>query len=448
MLWIALLPPDAQAGRDEREPWLWHALRFTPRVARLGDALLLEVAASTTLWGGRSQLARRLVQPEDLLPPRAWSWGPTSRVALARMRLAARSEAEPRDLPGGLPLHTLDAAVPHLALLERMGCRTWGDLHALPRGGLARRFGGELLDALDAAWGRRPERYDWCAAPETFDVRVELPALATAAPELMWAGQRLLGQLQAWLGARQRGALAVQLEWTHDLKRLDGVELPPTDHIDIRTARPTQDMAHLRRLLAERLARTPLAAPANHLRLRALDTVAWAGASTSLLPEDNVRGDRLHEFVERVSTRLGESHVLVPAPGDDHRPERMQRWVPARRAQASSREAAASMPDALLPTWLLPAPELLDVRGERPHHHGRPLRLLTRAWQVHTAWWESPAPPRRDYYVAESASCGLLFIYRESALATGRSDAADPQSPLFDTPPMRTHRWFLHGYYA
>ncbi|HEU4702325.1 MAG TPA: methylenetetrahydrofolate reductase, partial [Conexibacter sp.] len=42
-----------------------------------------------------------------------------------------------------------------------------------------------LLDALDAADGERPERYDWIALPEAFDRNLELPALATSAPELM-----------------------------------------------------------------------------------------------------------------------------------------------------------------------------------------------------------------------------------------------------------------------
>ena len=103
-------------------------------------------------------------------------------------------------------------------MLERTGCRTWGDLRALPRGGMARRFGAGLLDALDAAWGERPERYPWLTLPEVFDLKLELPALATGAPELMWSAQRLLSQLQIWLQARHRGVLALELEWTLDLR--------------------------------------------------------------------------------------------------------------------------------------------------------------------------------------------------------------------------------------
>jgi hypothetical protein len=82
------------------------------------------------------------------------------------------------------------------------------------------------------------------------------------------------------------------------------------------------------------------------------------------------------------------------------------------------------------------------MAGEQPQHAGRPLRRLTRAWQVQTAWWESPdAAARRDYYVAESASAGLVFVYRESCLGSGPEGEGA-------APPPRTHRWFLQGYYA
>ncbi|MFZ9635718.1 MAG: DNA polymerase Y family protein, partial [Alphaproteobacteria bacterium] len=61
-----------------------------------------------------------------------------------------------------------------------------------------------------------------------FDQSLELPAIAGSAPELMAAAWRLLGQLQLWLRARQQGVLAFGLEWRLDLRRLDGVLLPPT----------------------------------------------------------------------------------------------------------------------------------------------------------------------------------------------------------------------------
>jgi protein ImuB len=427
MDWIALLP----SHHEDATAWGWRALRFTPRVACVDEALLLEAGASERLFGGRSQLLRALLQEPEAPDCAAWASGPTALVALALLRLKRRGEARPQELPDGLPLDTFTAAAPHLPTLERVGCTTLGQLRRLPRAGLARRFGAELLQAIDAACGQRPERYPWLALPEAFDQKLELRALATSAPDLLLGAQHLLTRLQAWLQARNLGVLALELEWTLDLRKLDGRPLPPTEALELRTAQPTQDMKHLRRLAAEQLARTRLAAPASQLRLRTLQTVPWGGFSTSLLPEDHKPGERLHQLVERLSVRLGEGNVLVAQPMQDHRPECMQRWVPARTAGAAAavREAAG---DALYPSWLLREPLRLQVQGDRPCYQG-PLQLLTRARRLEAAWWDPLAqvPALRDYFIARSEAAGLLWIFRER-LAAGQDRA----------------QWFLHGLYA
>ena len=468
MQWIALqwLPePEAKAGVEPADaaPVLplslealgWWALRYTPRVAWLDEALVLEVSACERLWGGRQGLMRLMVADNPVPHSRLQKVeGATSLVALARLRLFSRGQQPPTDIPAALPLHTLTAARPHLDVLARMGCRTWGDVAALPRGGLSRRFGAALREALDMAWGLRPERHTWLTLPDSFEQKLELPALAENAHELMWSANRLLAALQVWLRVRQRGVLALELEWTLDLKRYNGVNLPPHQSIVVRTAEPTQDMAHLRRLMSERLALTKLAAPASWLRLRSLDTTPWAGASTSFLPEDNRKGDKLHELVERLSARLGAREVLVPAAQADHRPEGMQGWQPALRKgapptkskPARSRSdksgkavpAGNQQPDALFPPWLLREPLRLEMHDGHPWYQG-PLRSLIGPQRLEAGWWGDKAddegghPAVRDYYVAESPEAGLVWVFRERP--SGCFAAGDV-------------RWFLQGLYA
>jgi protein ImuB len=427
MDWIALLP----SHDDERVAWGWWALQFTPRVASLDEALLLEISGSERLFGGRKALLRRLLEPPGLAPA-AWAPGPTSLVALALLRHGGAALAGPA--PDALPLATLSAARPHLPTLERIGCRTWADLRALPRGGFARRFGAPLLAALDTAYGAKPESHEWLTLPESFDLKVELAVLATSAPELMGAVVPLLTRLQVWLQARHQGVLALELEWTLDLRRLNGKALPPCEQLRVRTAQATQDMAHLRRLIGEQLARTPLAAPANHLRLRSLETLPWGGASRSFLPEDNVKGEGLHQLVERLSARLGEHNVLAPQARSDHRPERMQDWLPARGAVSSAHAFNAPTEPhpasaAIYPPWLLPEPVRLKMNGDTPLYGG-PLRRLARLYRVETAWWEEGGPAVRDYFIARSEQAGLVWVFRERPLhATGQ-------------------RWYLQGLYA
>lgn len=436
MCWIALSPPE-----DQQQAWCWQALRFTPRVALDQGCVLLEVSSTLRLWGGLRALLARLLEPGPLQPCQGWAQAGTAPVALALLQLKRQGRPRPAQLPDGLPLDTLAAAAPALAVLERTGCRRFGQLRALPRAGVARRFGAALLEALDQAYGERPSAYGWCRLPPVFDQNLELPALATAAPELLWAGQRLLDALQAWLRASQRGVLALELQWTHDLRRLDGRALARQDRLTLRTAQPTQGMAHLRRLLSEHLARTPLAAPANHLRLRTLEVAPLAGASTSLLPEEQRQGEPLHALVERLAARLGADRVLVPQLVADHRPECMQRWIPAQQAREARKTPQAGVPSceplapdaALYPAWLLREPLPLRMEGGQPVFHG-PLQLLARPRRVDgPGWWDlsAPKPAVRDYRLARSERFGLLWLYCERP----HSGEAAP-------------RWFLQGAYA
>lgn len=467
MHWIALqwlVEPGADdVAMPTPEALGWWALRYTPHVTWLDEGLMLEVSACERLWGGRAQLMRQILHENPVAGALLrGAQGATSLEALARLRLFVRGEKRPAELPAGLPLHTLSAAREHLDLLARMGCQTWGEVAALPRGGLARRFGAGLRNALDIAWQLRPDSHAWLSLPDVFEQKLELPALAESAGELMWSANRLLSALQIWLRMRQRGVRAFELQWTLDLRRVNGVDLPRTEQVVVRTAQPVQDMAHLRRLLSEKLALTTLGAPASWIRLRSLETDPLAGASASFLPEDNRKGDKLHEMVERLSARLGPQQVLVPATRADHRPEQAQDWQPALRggsftaiAPSKMRDAATSVPgrkprgaaalpdrqpDALYPGWLLREPVLLAMEGERPCYHG-PLRKLVGPQRVEAGWWsrggqedgEDGHLAVRDYYIAESPEAGLVWIYRERSAAS------------FATGEVR---WYLQGLYA
>lgn len=433
MFWIALSPPLD----DDLQSWLWWSLRFTPRVARVEEAIVLEVSGSLRLFGGRKALLQALLKGPFANPASRvevmWAAAPTSLAALALLRCKLRGIAASRPLPESLPLDLLTAALPHVAVLERTGTCTWGQLRALPRAGVSRRFGAALVDALDAAFGERPESYPWEVLPEDFDLNAELVTLATTAPDLMLAAESLLARMQLWLQARNRGVLALELEWTLDLRRLDGVALPPKEQLLVRTAQPTQEMAHLRRLVGEHLGRAKLSAPANHLRLRSIETLPWAGMTTSLLPQEQVEGERLHQLVERLSVRLGEDNVVVPVAQQDHRPECKQAWAPARGEQQGS---CVQEPDALYPSWVLPQPLRLKMQGELPCFGG-PLRRLARLYRLETAWWDSQGPTLRDYFIARSPQAGLLWIYRERPASLARELAGHGE-----------FAWYLQGLYA
>jgi len=446
------------------------ALGFTPRVALVDEAVLMEVSGSLRLFGGLARLAQRLARQaeqffeQNKVPAHMErAQGATSLIALGRLRcLRGQPEAACKRV-ADLPMHTLTAARPHLAVLERVGCRTWDDLLRLPRGGVARRFGAPLLQALDRARGHAPDIYEWLALPESFHEKLELDALVTHAPALMAGALRLLVQLQAWLLGRQSGLCALKLIWHLDKRR----DVLPTGELVIRTARPAQDLRHVARLIAEHLARQRLPAPVTALSLQSLETEKLAdsaAASGSLLLQARQQGDSAVELIERLSARLGPAQVQVWQPRADHRPEQMQRRTSAQGAIKSI--AAYARPErsrglndiknqirteALYPSWLLPEPLRLACVGNSPVYQGRLVRLAGPQRLEATGWLmagdetgdragegaRGQPPAIRDYFIYRSQQAGLLWIYSE------RLPVAAPQA-AFEPP----RAWYLHGFFA
>ena len=161
--WIALhistrTEPDAAAVQRAVASL---ALGLTPRVALVDEAVLMDVTGSLRLFGGLARLMRLLAQrlaaffdENGLRAEVERAQGATSLIALGRLRYL-RGGSAVKIRVSQLPMHTLTAARPHLGVLERIGCRTWDDMLCLPRDGVARRFGAELLEALDRSEERR-----------------------------------------------------------------------------------------------------------------------------------------------------------------------------------------------------------------------------------------------------------------------------------------------------
>ena len=389
----------------------------------------MDVAASLRLWGGLPRLLARLRDEGGEIGLVKLATGSTGLVALARM-----FSFHPVKKIDDRALCTLCAAWPHLDTLRQIGCTTWGNLAALPRGGITRRFGAELLHALDRAYGRRPETYSWLTLPDTFHVSHELAAHVDHANGLLFLASRQLKLLQAWLRARCQGVVACQFTWLLDERRH---ALTRGDMV-LQTAQATQDMAHLQRLLAERLNQIELPAPAHTLQLRSLRCEALPEHTPSLLPEERHTGEPLHYFIERVASKLGAQAIQRPLRRIDHRPEATQSWISAASLAATpapASMAAESMLHTFRPAWLMAEPLPLLVRDDKPYYHG-PLQLiqgperLEASCLVH-AQLESEGVPEsvaRDYFIAWNVHAGLLWIFRQRLVAQPG--------------------WYLHGLFA
>ena len=423
MHWLALLPApctDEDTAPTDLQATAWLALQFSPRVARLEEAVVLEAEASLRLFGGANALLERLrcSAAQAGLKLAHSPWSNSSLAALALLRSGSLTV----DLDA-LPLTALTAVAEHRPMLERLGCRRLADVRRLPRAPLAKRFGLALLRALDQAYGEAPEAHEWLTLPEGFEARLELPFRVEHAEALHHHAQALLRQLCAWLAARHAGVQGFTLAWQYDAMR-------PRDsasggELKLHTAEATRDFAHLSRLLGEHLALAALEAPAGELRLTAEHVIALHEHSESLL-NDAVSGkpkEALPLLLERLSVRLGPERVRCVQLLEDHRLDAMQAWT---TWPTTGKTPPTRPPPGPQPSWLLDPPLRLSARNEQPLHHG-PLLRITGPHRIETGWWNGHQA--RDYFLFFGPACGLLWIYHER-LNTDETG------------------WFLHGVFA
>lgn len=441
---LALLPQlqcgQADPARDAQalQAVAWAALAFTPAVVCDGHTVLLEVASCLRYFGGSDALLARLrLALKPLRHQARIACAPTAAGAalLARWRDDLADGPHRHDLAAlqqlldEAPVWLLGPGREHWEALQGMGLRHLSDLRALPRSGLARRFGQDLLDELDRARGTQPDPRVWLQAPERFRSRLELAFRADHADQVLHGAALLLAQLVAWAQARQSRIVAFTLAMHHESRHRADTRTPPVTELRVELAEPAADVRHLQLLLRERLARVQLAAPTLELQLHCHEVVQQSAPNAELFPTRHSEQAGLVRLIEQLRARLGDDQVLRLQAVQDHRPERATCAVPALAATpAPSAPPAPSGWPLARPVWLLPQPQPLVDRQALPFHEGRPLLLLAGPERIETGWWDGDLATR-DYFIAQAADASLLWVYRS------RLPVADESQPL----------WFLQG---
>ena len=397
------------------------AMQCTPNVALdFPDLVLLEVSGSLKLFGGSGEIEARLRQGLAAMGYSArLAAAPTARAASWFARAGRHCQIADAALLeselSALPLSVLQCADEEA--LSSIGAGSIGDLLALPRDGLARRFGQSLLDALDQALGRLPDPRGFCDLPEQLCAIIELPAEATQAEALLFAAKRLLAQLEGFLAARTAGTRRLRLNLSH--------RAAPATRIELGLVASCREAAHFALLLRERLQQTalPEAVRSIALEVQAIEPLEHSN--------QNLFSDALREegnwprLIERLRSRLGARAVHGIGLSADHRPERASVHLDRASAQAEPGARQLALDFNLRPFWLLEQPQALEENGSIPCHHG-PLKLLAGPERIESGWWDG-ADVARDYFIARAADEALLWVYRE------RSPAG---------------AWYLHGIFS
>jgi protein ImuB len=419
------------------------ALAFTPSVALRAEehVVLLEVQSCLRYWRGMQRLMARLHQALAPLGHAArYATAPTALGAalLARWQPGlelGRHTTSLKALAARLdevPVWLLGRGRAHWEALQGMGLHTLGDLRSLPRSGVARRFGPQMLQDLDRAYGVQPDPCDWITLPPVFDSRLELFARADTTEQVLHGAAVLLKRLVAWAQAQHARVGGFTLRMHHEPRHREGRAVAELSSLEVVLAEPSADAEHLHLLLRERLANAELAAPTLELSLRCRHAVKGPPPNGELFPTPHSEREGLTRLVERLQARLGRERVQQLRSRPDHRPECTcvaeaadpaieaagAPWASARSKPMGSAALKDALPSASQrahvsrPVWLLPEPEPLAERQLKPLLDGQPLHLMAGPERIESGWWDG-APAQRDYFIAQAADGALVWVYRD-----------------------------------
>ncbi len=412
---LPIRPRDSHAEARCVKTLAGWAGQFTPSVSLVGQrGLLLEVSGSLRLFGGLEAIVQALQTGIGALGYSACVAAAPTPLGAWLLARAGQSLTidDPEELAirlAALPLALLEPSLSTLDNLQALGVRTLGDCVRLPRDGLARRFGQQLLDALDRALGKIPDPRVFVTPAARFVARLELPAEVIETAALLFALRRLLTELEGFLRGRDAGVQQLCLDCAHGNGN--------STEITIGLVTPARDAAQLLMLLRERINGTELPAPVRALVLRAKTPVPYRPCQHQLVADTSLETEHWERLLERLHARLGAQAVYGLATCPDHRPERA--W----QAVAIGAETPPLCQAQPRPVFLLREPRLLGA-GSGLTLAGQ-LRITDGPERLESGWWDGH-DVARDYYIAEGAKPARYWVFRD----------------------LRTNAWYLHGLFS
>ncbi|BBA36884.1 uncharacterized protein sS8_4961 [Methylocaldum marinum] len=382
-------------------------LGFTPWISLdYPAAVLLEIRASLSLFGGLDALMQRLRteledQGHQVLLAAAPMPFPAWLMASSGLERTVENPAALRSGLGDLAIVRLPIERDTVKRLAKAGLHTLRDLWRLPRDGLARRYGLALLRQLDRAAGREKDLPRLFRTPPVFEAHRELAAETESLAYLRPVCAALLEDLAAFLRRHDAATDRLELDLSHFRR--------PATRLELKLRYASRDPERISMLLNERLERTPLPAAVTALSLRCDSLQPYRAHETDLFAADTPGALDWEALLEQLQQRLGHDALRFLGASADHRPENAWNWNASPIGIAIGKERR--------PLWLLPKPRPCD-----PTRY----RLLPERERIESGWWDG-APIRRDYRVAVSPEGVRAWMYRELDGNGG---------------------WYLHGLFA
>jgi protein ImuB len=391
------------------------ALEFSSDVSLYAtNAVMLEIRGSLRLFGGMKALINRIEAGlEQRTTCHRLGVTPAPRAAFWLAQNGSQTIVTNVDRLAGavrmLPIERMDIDRKQRVRLERSGIRTVGDLLRLPRDGLARRFGTDLMKQLDQALARESEPMPAYRPTERFSAEHEFYAPTSDLGLIKPAVLDLLRQLELFLTERQAA--------TQQIDCLFAYEKEAATVVDVGCRRSIRSADAFAALLNTHLDRLRLKAEVVAVTIRCRRIERCVAEQLDLFERTPAAEHGWQQLLARMEARLGRYSLQCLGLQADHRPE---------KAGGCGLKPNGSLPTARVerPLWLLDDAEPLSVSRNNPCWHGS-LRLEAAVERIEHGWWDDN-DVSRDYRVARSKDGAKLWLYRD----------------------RRCRRWFLHGLFG
>jgi protein ImuB len=337
-----------------------------------------------------------------------------------------------------------------LQQLQAMGIASLGQLLAIPRSELSRRFCAELIVLLDQISGHRPTVSQFYQPPEQFCQSLELLYQLEHSQQLQAPLSYLLQRLQNYLQLRDQHCYQLQLQ-------LELRDHPPL-MLSLQSACGEYQHARWLALFQLKLQQLKLPAPLLKMQLSASQTTARDGDNLSLFdarscdgtaavnqqlsqpqPSTTVSTADALRLRSLLTAKLGAERVQQPSLHADHRPELAnsshQTGLQAVAGngnvhqQLVNRAGLSSQLSAKLPPQVRAAnkPHPLTLRPSLLLAQPIPLRMQLQLQpgleRITTGWWDQN-PIQRDYYIGRNSDGQWCWAFKNA------------------------NGWYLQGYFA
>lgn len=406
------------------------------------DALLLDATGATHLWGGAERLLEMIAHRFEThgLDNRC-AMAATAGAAWALSHYSGQGSIADTDDPmlhlRPLPVAALRLEGSVLTLLRRLGLKTIGQLHKVPRDSLARRFRDHRnprsnpLIRLDQLLGRVPE--PMLPILHEYPPRVSRQLLEPILHRslLDQIVSDLVADMVTVLEGKRLGIRRLEMR----AYRIDGRVIARI----LELASASRDTPHIIKLFSAKLDNIDAGFGIDQVDLISTWSVPMDLAQAQL-DDEEAKGTTLTQFVDRIAARLGPAALQRPIPHASYIPERAVKWASAAGTQTVSQR---QLPFYQRPLKLLDRPEAIAVVYATPEGVPRKFRWrgslydITRSEgpeRIAPEWWREKSTVRlRDYYRIEDAHGHRYWIYRNGLMDDGRGGAPD---------------WYLHGMFA